>query len=104
MVLFLFQVLHYGISIKFKVNQSLFLKDPEGSTIGKAIVAKSIDLIYDIGFEQFTFKKLAQEINTTEATIYRYFSSKQIAALHYELVLAIFGISYQNEIIKRKKF
>ena len=32
--------------LKFKVNQSLFLKDPEGSTIGKAIVAKSIDLIY----------------------------------------------------------
>ena len=68
--------------LKFKVNQSLFLKDPEGSTVGKAIVAKSIDLIYGIGFEQFTFKKLAQEINTTEATIYRYFSSKHKLLLY----------------------
>ena len=67
--IFVFKFYIMEFQLKFKVNQSLFLKDPEGSTIGKAIVAKSIDLIYNIGFEQFTFKKLAQEINTTEATI-----------------------------------
>ena len=33
-------------------------------------------MIYDIGFEEFTFKKLAQSIGTTEAGIYRYFENK----------------------------
>ncbi|CAD7809935.1 Nucleoid occlusion factor SlmA [Chryseobacterium aquaeductus] len=62
--------------LKFKVNQNLFLRDPENSEIGKSIVKNSIDLIFEMGFENFTFKKLAQKISSTEATIYRYFSSK----------------------------
>ncbi|KQK26628.1 TetR family transcriptional regulator [Chryseobacterium aquaticum] len=62
--------------VKFKVNENLYLKDPENSEIGRAIVKNSIELIYETGFESFTFKKLAQKINSTEATIYRYFSSK----------------------------
>lgn len=62
--------------VKFKVNEHLYLKDPENSEIGKAIVKNSIDLIYETGFENFTFKKLAQKINSTETTVYRYFSSK----------------------------
>jgi AcrR family transcriptional regulator len=33
-------------------------------------------LIYDNGFEAFTFKKLAGDIGTTEAGIYRYFENK----------------------------
>lgn len=68
--------------LKFKVNPSLYLKDPDESTIGKAMVTSAIDLIYEIGFEQFTFKKLAHVINTTEATIYRYFSSKHKLLLY----------------------
>lgn len=62
--------------VKFKVNEHLYLKDPENSEIGRAIVKNSIELIYETGFESFTFKKLAQKINSTEATVYRYFSSK----------------------------
>jgi len=62
--------------VKFKVNEYLYLKDPENSEIGRAIVKNSIELIYETGFESFTFKKLAQKINSTEATVYRYFSSK----------------------------
>lgn len=62
--------------LKFKVNDHLFLRDPENSEIGKTIVKDSIELIYEMGFESFTFKKLAQRINSTEATVYRYFSSK----------------------------
>lgn len=68
--------------LKFKVNHSLYLKDPDDSTTGKAIISNAIDLIYDIGFEQFTFKKLAQKINTTEATVYRYFSCKHRLLLY----------------------
>lgn len=62
--------------VKFKVNEHLYLKDPETSEIGRAIVKNSIELIYETGFESFTFKKLALKINSTEATVYRYFPSK----------------------------
>ncbi len=62
--------------VKFKLNNHLYLRDPELSEVGKAIVSNAIDLIFEIGFEQFTFKKLAHKIDSTEATIYRYFSSK----------------------------
>ncbi|WP_114791833.1 TetR/AcrR family transcriptional regulator [Niabella yanshanensis] len=62
--------------LKFKLNQHLYVKDPESSDMGKTIVQNAIDLIYELGLEQFTFKKLSVKIHTTEATIYRYFTSK----------------------------
>ena len=66
----------------FKVNDKIFVRDPEGTEVGKQIVKKAIDLIYSLGFEQFTFKKLATEINTTEATVYRYFENKHRLLLY----------------------
>ncbi len=68
--------------VTFKVNAKIFLKDPESSEIGKEIVKQSIDLIYELGFERFTFKKLAAKIKTTEATVYRYFENKQRLLLY----------------------
>ncbi len=62
--------------LKFKLSQHLYVKDPESSELGKTIVENAIELIYELGFEQFTFKKLSTKIHTTEATIYRYFTSK----------------------------
>jgi AcrR family transcriptional regulator len=64
------------VLVKFKINERLYLRDPESSDTGKTIVRTAIGLIYDLGFEQFTFKKLAHKAEITEATIYRYFSSK----------------------------
>jgi AcrR family transcriptional regulator len=64
------------IFLNFKLNDHLYLRDPEDSKIGKAIVKKAIELVFEVGFEQFNFKKLAQRVESTEATIYRYFSSK----------------------------
>ena len=68
--------------LSFKVNEHLYLKDPETSELGKQIVKESIDLIHSLGIEHFTFKKLAVQINTTEATIYRYFENKQKLLLY----------------------
>lgn len=68
--------------VSFKVNDKIFIKDPETSEIGKQIVKNAIDLIHNLGFEQFTFKKLAQEINCTEATVYRYFENKHRLLLY----------------------
>ncbi|MFC0344197.1 TetR/AcrR family transcriptional regulator [Epilithonimonas hispanica] len=65
-----------NFQLKFKVTEKLYLKDPEKSELGKSLVKNAIELIFEIGFEHFTFKKLATKIGSTEATIYRYFSSK----------------------------
>jgi hypothetical protein len=58
------------------MNEKLFIKDPEQSELGKKIILHSIQLIHKSGFEIFTFKKLAVNIGTTEAGIYRYFENK----------------------------
>lgn len=69
-------------SLNFKVNEKIFLRDPEGTELGRQIVKNAIDLIYQLGFEHFTFKKLAKEMNTTEASIYRYFENKHRMLLY----------------------
>jgi AcrR family transcriptional regulator len=64
------------MSIQIKISEKLFLKDPNGTVLGQRIVINSIELIDSMGFEQFTFKKLAAHISSTEASIYRYFENK----------------------------
>lgn len=63
-------------TIKIELNEKLYLRDPEQTELGKNIVAESIHIIDDIGFEQFTFKKLALKLNSTQASVYRYFENK----------------------------
>lgn len=58
------------------MNDKLFLRDPEQTDLGKKIILHGIHMIHRAGFESFTFKKLAQDIGTTEAGIYRYFENK----------------------------
>ncbi len=58
------------------MNEALFIRNPESSELGKKILMHSVQLIYKSGFETFTFKKLAEDIGTTEAGIYRYFENK----------------------------
>lgn len=70
------------INFKFNLNPKLYLKDPEGSDLGRAIVLNAICLIDELGFELFNFKKLANLIPTTEASIYRYFENKQKILLY----------------------
>lgn len=69
-------------TVNIKVNQNIYLKNPESSELGKKIIAGSIDLINEVGFEAFTFKKLGQAIGSTEASIYRYFESKHKLLLY----------------------
>ena len=64
------------IDFKVKMNANLYLRDPEGTEVGKEIIRSSVIMIFALGYEQFTFKKLATEINSTEATVYRYFENK----------------------------
>jgi len=62
--------------IQIKISERLYLKDPQATELGQRIVASSIILIDKMGFEHFTFKKLSDEIHSTEASIYRYFENK----------------------------
>lgn len=62
--------------LSFKLNENLFLRDPQGTELGQNIIRESIMLIDAIGFEQFTFRKLAEKIESTEASVYRYFENK----------------------------
>lgn len=68
--------------ISIQVREGIFIKNPESSDLGKRIVQESINMIDQIGFEAFTFKKLASEISSTEASIYRYFESKHKLLLY----------------------
>ncbi len=62
--------------IKINLNHKSYLREPESTELGRKIISKSIKLIDELGFEQFTFKKLASEIGSTEASVYRYFENK----------------------------
>lgn len=68
--------------LTFKLNTHLFLRDPQNTTLGQSIITKSVEMIGELGFEQFTFKKLAAEIGSTEASVYRYFENKHRLLLY----------------------
>lgn len=70
------------IDFQENLNSGLYLKDPQSTEVGKKIIDHSITMIYSLGYEQFTFKKLATEIPTTEATVYRYFENKHLILIY----------------------
>ncbi|UPT67071.1 MAG: TetR/AcrR family transcriptional regulator [Sphingobacteriales bacterium JAD_PAG50586_3] len=70
------------VQLRIRMNEKIYLRNPEESVLGKNIVRNGLLLINKLGFEEFTFKKLAKEINTTEASIYRYFENKHRLLLY----------------------
>jgi len=96
-----------NLQIKIEINPELYSKNPDSSELGRKIISKSIELINEIGFEAFTFKKLGQLINSPESSIYRYFESKHILLIYltswywtlteYQLVFATTNIESPEE-------
>ncbi|WP_036157093.1 MULTISPECIES: TetR/AcrR family transcriptional regulator [Maribacter] len=94
-------------SVQIKINEKLFLKNPESSELGKKIVEISIQMINEMGFEKFTFKKLGVQIGSNESSIYRYFENKHKLLVYltswfwgwmeYQLVFATYGIQNPKE-------
>jgi len=70
-------------SILIKIDDKVFTKDPSSSELGRNIIQYSIALIDELGFEAFTFKKLAEKIQCTEASIYRYFENKHKLLIYH---------------------
>ena len=64
------------VNVNLDINEKLFLKNPQETELGRRIIEHGVLLIDEIGFENFTFRKLAQRIHSTEASIYRYFENK----------------------------
>lgn len=64
-------------------DPALYLKDPESTDIGRALLGHGLDLILELGLEAFTFRKLAQRVGTTEVTVYKYFANKQRLLQYY---------------------
>jgi len=71
-----------AITIQMKLNEKLYLRDPQDTKLGRSIIQHSILLIDEIGFEAFTFKKLAEKIGSTEASVYRYFENKHLLLIY----------------------
>jgi AcrR family transcriptional regulator len=98
-------------NIIISVNDKLYVKNPETSDLGKKIIEQSILLINEIGFENFTFKKLGEKINSNESSIYRYFESKHKLMLYlsswywgwieYKLAFATTNVSNPIERLKK---
>jgi AcrR family transcriptional regulator len=97
-------------NLKIQVNEKIFVKDPESSSLGKKIIEYSILLIDEIGFDNFTFKKLGEQIGSNESSIYRYFENKHKllvylsswywAWMEYKLVFNTSNIVDANEKLK----
>lgn len=98
-------------NITITVNDKLYVKNPETSALGKKIIEHSILMIDQIGFENFTFKKLGESIGSNESSIYRYFESKHKLLLYlsswywgwmeYKLVFATNNIVNPLEKLKK---
>ena len=64
------------------LDEKLFVKDPTSSELGETIVEYAILMLDELGYEALTFRKLADSVGTTEASIYRYFRSKHRLLLY----------------------
>lgn len=102
---------HILSKLNINVNENIFIKSPETSDLGKRIVTTGIDMIDKVGFECFTFRKLGQQIGSTEASIYRYFENKHKLLLYltswywgwmeYRLVFTLANIESPEERLTR---
>lgn len=63
-------------SLTIVLGDNYFKKDPQSSDLGRKIVSHGLVMLDDLGYEEFTFKKLAEHIESTEASVYRYFKNK----------------------------
>jgi len=98
-------------NIIISVNSKLYVKNPETSELGKKIIEQSILLIDEIGFENFTFKKLGERIQSNESSLYRYFENKHKLMLYlsswywgwieYRMVFSTNNVSNPMERLKK---
>ncbi len=97
--------------VALQLDEKLFVKDPTSSDLGESIVEHAILMLDELGYEAFTFRKLADRIGTTEASVYRYFRSKHRLLLYltawywswmeYRLQLATANVASAEERLRQ---
>ncbi len=100
-----------NLQIHIEVSPELYLKNPDSSELGRKIVSNSIEMINELGFETFTFKKLGERIESPESSIYRYFENKHTLLIYlvswywswveYQIVFATVNIDSPIEKLKK---
>ncbi len=70
-------------TVRIDLPAGFYNRDPQQTELGRKILQNSATLILEMGFEGFTFKKLATHIQSTEASIYRYFKNKHLLLLYF---------------------
>ncbi len=100
-----------NLKIHIEISPKLYMKNPDSSELGRKIVASSIEMINELGFETFTFKKLGERIESPESSIYRYFENKHTLLIYlvswywswieYQLVFATINIDSPLEKLKK---
>lgn len=100
-----------NLQFSIQPNARLALRNPESTVLGQKIVRQGLLLMYELGYEHFTFKKLGEAIGTTEASIYRYFENKHRLLLYlltwywnfleYSVVVSLQNISDPAQKIKK---
>jgi len=100
-----------NLHIQIEIGPELYSKDPDSSALGQKIISKSIELIHEIGFENFTFRKLGKLINSNESSIYRYFENKHTLLVYltswywswieYRLAFATTNIPSPNDRLEK---
>jgi len=99
-----------SIALQISPNKSLYIKDPQATKLGRQILEHSVPLMLDLGFEKFTFRKLAKKMGASEITVYRYFENKHKLLLYllswywewvkYSIIFNTHNISEPEERIK----
>ncbi|MBT8271318.1 MAG: TetR/AcrR family transcriptional regulator [Flavobacteriaceae bacterium] len=94
-------------NLKIQVPDKIYIKDPESSKLGMRIIEDGIKLIDEVGFDDFTFKKLGSRIGSNESSIYRYFENKHKLLLYltswywgwieYQMVFATHSIEDKRQ-------
>lgn len=68
--------------VKLILPSKPYIKEPQDSKYGRGLLENSVELMAEIGFEAFTFKKLAIRMDSSETSIYRYFENKHLLLVY----------------------
>lgn len=99
------------LGVHIVIDSELYVKNPESTELGKKIVSQSIEMINELGFEAFTFKKLGERVGSNESSIYRYFKNKHMLLVYlmcwywswieYRIVFLTTNVNDSYEKLKR---
>ena len=97
-----------SLRLRFELPEKLYIKDPQDSEYGQRLLTHAIELIDELGFEAFTFRKLGQRMKSSEVSIYRYFENKHLLLLYlncwyWEWVTYLIGVQILNVRDSREK-